>query len=224
MFRLPAWIWLGAWLLAFLAGMVNVLGLLGFEHHALTHMTGLTSQLAIALAGQDGPAILDIAAVMTAFVAGAALSGLLIQSEAPRWGARYGIALLLEAALLTAAAVLVQFEQPLGFYLASFACGLQNAMATTFSGSVIRTTHVSGMFTDLGISIGHRLRRLPVDVLRIRICLSTITGFCAGGVTCALLFRRLHYSAMYLPAALALGLALAHHHLRRRYAPPETAQ
>lgn len=35
--------------------------------------------------------------------------------------------------------------------------GLQNAMMSTYSGAVIRTTHVSGMFTDLGIFLGHFL-------------------------------------------------------------------
>ena len=39
-------------------------------------------------------------------------------------------------------------------------------MFSTFSGTVVRTTHVSGMFTDLGIFLGHA--RLPDLVLRRR--------------------------------------------------------
>ncbi|MEZ5485853.1 MAG: DUF1275 family protein, partial [Lysobacteraceae bacterium] len=48
--RLPTWVWSGAWLLAFVAGSVNVVGLLGFEHQAITHLTGNTSLLAESVA------------------------------------------------------------------------------------------------------------------------------------------------------------------------------
>ena len=48
--KLPPWIWTGTWVLAFIAGIVNVVGLLGFEHHAITHLTGNTSLLAEAMA------------------------------------------------------------------------------------------------------------------------------------------------------------------------------
>ena len=39
-------------------------------------------------------------------------------------------------------------------YLASVGCGLQNATTSTYSGAVVRTTHVTGLFTDLGILLG----------------------------------------------------------------------
>jgi uncharacterized membrane protein YoaK (UPF0700 family) len=43
------------------------------------------------------------------------------------------------------------------------ACGLQNAMATGYSGAVIRTTHVTGIVTALGIAVGLAARRERVD-------------------------------------------------------------
>ena len=43
-------------------------------------------------------------------------------------------------------------------------------MVSTYSGAVVRTTHLSGMFTDLGIFLGHFLRGLPVDMRRLRLC------------------------------------------------------
>ena len=52
--QLPRWVWSGAWLLAFIGGMVNVVGLLGFEHQAVTYLTGTTSMLSAALAALDG--------------------------------------------------------------------------------------------------------------------------------------------------------------------------
>jgi uncharacterized membrane protein YoaK (UPF0700 family) len=44
-----------------------------------------------------------------------------------------------------------------GAYLVCLGCGLQNGMCTTFSGAVIRTTHVSGILTDIGLIIGQAI-------------------------------------------------------------------
>src|SRR3982751_5067418 len=98
--KLPRWIWTGGWVLAFIAGMVNVVGLLGFEHQAVTHLTGTTSMLAAAVAALDLSAIVHFATIIGSFVAGAVLSGFLIQDSTLQLGRRYGIALLLESVLL----------------------------------------------------------------------------------------------------------------------------
>ena len=47
--HLPRWVWVGAISLACVGGMVNVVGYLGFEHQAVSHLTGTTSLL-----GADG--------------------------------------------------------------------------------------------------------------------------------------------------------------------------
>ena len=95
--------------------------------------------------------------------------------------------------------------------LAAVAIGLQNAMATTYSGAIIRTSHVSGMFTDLGITLGHALRGLPVARRRLWLCGVIITSFLAGGLLGALAFASLEYRALYLPALLTgvTGLSYA---------------
>lgn len=207
---LPQWVWAGAWALAFVGGMVNVVGLLGFEHQAVTHLTGTTSMLAAALASLDGAAAVHLAVIIGSFVAGTVLSGFLIQDSALQLGRRYGVALLLESILLSAAVPLLKHHNFFGIYSASCACGLQNAMMTTFSGAVIRTTHISGMLTDLGIFLGHALRGLPVDSRRLRLCILVISGFLVGGILGAIAFHRLSYSALYIPAALTAFTSLAY--------------
>ncbi len=216
--KLPRWIWAGAWALAFIAGMINVVGLLGFEHQAVTHLTGTTSLLAAALASLDASAALHLTAVIGSFVGGTVLSGFIVQDSTLQLGRRYGIALLLESVFLFVAIPLLWHQQPLGIYLASSACGLQNAMVSTYSGTVIRTTHLSGMFTDLGIFLGHALRGLPVDQRRLRMCFLIISAFLCGGVAGALAFRRLGYSALAIPGSLTALTALAYgfYSLRRR--------
>ena len=208
--KLPRWVWAGAWALAFIAGIINVVGLLGFEHQAVTHLTGTTSMLAAALASLDGAAALHFAAIVGSFVAGTVLSGFLIQDSTLQLGRRYGIALLLESILLCVAVPLFQRNSIFGIYSASCACGLQNAMVSTYSGAVVRTTHISGMFTDLGIFLGHTLRGLPVDLRRLRLCLLIITGFLVGGIVGAVAFQRLSYAALFIPAALTAITSLAY--------------
>lgn len=208
--KLPRWVWAGAWALAFIGGIVNVIGLLGFEHQAITHLTGTTSMLAAALASLDGAAALHFAAIIGSFVAGNVLSGFLIQESTLQLGRRYGVALLLESLLLALSVPLLDQQNMFGLYAASCACGLQNAMVSTYSGAVIRTTHVSGMFTDLGIFLGHRLRGLPVDARRLRLCFLVISGFLCGGVAGALAFQHLGYSALFIPSALTAATALSY--------------
>lgn len=209
--QLPRWVWVGAGALAGVAGMVNVVGYLGFEHQAVTHLTGTTTLLGAALAGGELRAALHLAGVALAFMAGAALSAVVIQDSTLRLGRRYGVALAMESALLFAAMPLFARHQIGGAMLAATACGLQNAMATTFSGAVVRTTHLSGMFTDLGIGLGHALRGMPLPTRRLRLCGLTIVCFLAGGLMGAVLFRRLEYDALAVPATLTglVGLGYA---------------
>ena len=178
--KLSGWVWAGAWALAFVAGIVNVVGLLGFEHQAVTHLTGTTSMLAAALTAFDGAAALHFASIIGSFVAGTVPSGFLIQDSTLQLGRRYGVALLLESLLLCVAVPLLYRNNSFGIYSASCACGLQNAMVSTYSGAVVRTTHLSGMFTDLGIFLGHAIRGLPVDWLRLRLCFLIISAFFCG--------------------------------------------
>lgn len=200
--RLPTWVWIGAITLSCVAGMVNVVGFLGFEHQAVSHLTGTTSQLGMAMAQGDWRSIGHLWGLLIAFSLGAMLSGLIIQDSALQLGRRYGIALALESALLFLAIPLFKQQQIWGAMSAAMACGLQNAMATTFSGAVVRTTHLSGMFTDLGIGLGHLLRGLPLPIRRLTLSGLIISGFLAGGVLGAWLFMRWQYDALLVPAVL----------------------
>lgn len=200
--QLPRWVWVGAVALSCIAGMVNAVGYLGFEHQAVSHMSGTTTQLGIALAEGDLVSIGHLWGVLIAFSVGAMLSGMIIQDSTLKLGRRYGIALALESLLLLAAIPLFKQQQIWGALVAAMACGLQNAMATTFSGAAIRTTHLSGMFTDLGIGLGHLLRGMPLQVRRLTLSGLIISGFLAGGILGALLFARFRYDALLAPALL----------------------
>lgn len=200
--KLPRWIWTGAWALAFIAGIVNVVGLLGFEHQAITHLTGNTSMMAAALASFNFDGTLHFAALIASFLAGCALSGFIIQDSTLQLGRRYGVALFLVAILLFVSVPLLDVGSAFGMYTAACSMGLQNAMVSTYSGAVVRTTHLSGMFTDLGIYLGHSLRGLAIDSRRLKLCAVVISGFFCGGVAGAFLYRAMAYSALYIPSGL----------------------
>ncbi|HEY0196937.1 MAG TPA: YoaK family protein [Rhodanobacter sp.] len=200
--QLPRWAWIGGGTLACIAGMVNAAGYMGFRHQSITNLTGSTSLLGVSLGIADGGEAWHWALSIGAFVLGAILSGLIVQQRTLMLGRRYGVALVLESLLLFAAVPLLDAGSSIGLYLASMAAGLQNGMASTYSGMVFRTTHVSGMFTDLGIYIGQRLRGLQVDTLRIRVCVLVIGAFLLGSVAGALLFRVLQERTLLIPAML----------------------
>ncbi|GAB3385939.1 YoaK family protein [Lysobacter fragariae] len=221
--QLPRWVWVGAGSLACIAGMVNVVGYLGFEHQAVTHLTGTTSLFAAAVAGGDSRSATNLLGIALAFMAGATLSGMIIQDSTLKLGRRYGVVLTIESLLLLAAVPLFKHQQIAGALLAAMACGLQNAMATTVSGAVVRTTHLSGMFTDLGIGLGHALRGLPLPRRRLALCGLIISGFLTGGILGALLFGRIGYDALLVPAFVTgvTGVAYA---LYRHWHPATDAQ
>jgi uncharacterized membrane protein YoaK (UPF0700 family) len=214
--KLPRWIWVGMWVLAFVAGMVNVVGILGFEHIPVSHFTGNTSNLGISLTDANGGREYRLVAIIGSFLLGSILSGYVIKDSTLSLGRRYGVALFIECLMLTAAVPFLHHLNPIGLYLLAAACGLQNAMASTYSGSIIRTTHVTGMFTDLGIFLGQRLGGIPADIRRFKLCVIILTGFLLGGVAGTAAFNHFQYDAIYLPAAITGAAAMAYSAYRIR--------
>lgn len=216
--KLGAWAWIGGASLAGIAGMVNVVGFLGSGHQAVTHLSGTTTLLSVAFETLDTPALLHLGGILLAFLAGAILSGFIIRRQTLKLGRRYGAALAVEGCLLFTAAVLLHRNLATGAWFAASAAGLQNAMATTFSGAILRTTHVTGIVTDIGSALGHSLRGLEIDRARLRLHLLVLSGFLSGGIVGAMLFRRHGTDALFYPAAFTFAVALVYSlyaHLRR---------
>ncbi len=215
--QLPRWAWIGGGLLALIAGCINAVGYLCFRHQPITHLTGTSTELGLALARLDAAEIAHWALAIASFLAGAVLSGFIVQQSVLQLGRRYGVVLMIESALLFAAMPLIHEQRDLGLYLASAACGLQNAMVSTYSGATLRTTHLSGIFTDLGIYLGQRLRGLPVDMLRVHVCLLVASNFIVGATLGALGFLAWQERVLLVPAvltgAVGLGYAIYRHRM-----------
>lgn len=220
--RLPRWALYGGVVLAFIAGMINAVGYLGLHHQAVTHMTGTTTLLGIVAVERNTAGLLYFGVMFLAFVAGCALSGLIVGGSALRFGRRYGVALTIESVLLFASVPLLHAQHDAGLWLAAGASGLQNAMAATYSGAVVRTSHMSGIVTDLGTFLGRWLRGDSVDGRRVRLYIALFAGFLAGGVASAIVYPRLQAYTLLIPAILTglSGLAYVIYRYGRDAAGP----
>lgn len=207
--KLPRWVEYGAFLLSLLAGIVNAVGLLGFQHQAVSHISGTVTLLGTSLETinqQTGHLLL----IVLSFLLGAVLSGLFIESTALKLGRRYGAALCVESLLLLTAFALLTKDSVTGQYFASAACGLQNAMLTTFSGAIVRTTHMTGIITDLGIMIGARLRGEYFDYRKAKLFVCIFCGFLSGGFVGAKLYGMYQIGALLAPVMLSAALAITY--------------
>ncbi len=211
-----------AWVLAGTAGALNTAGFYTFGLYS-SNMTGNVSALAERLGLADLGAAAPYVALVLTFVAGSITSTLLINvGRQRRFAGIYAFNILTEAILLVALACADfwwagdRHEQLLAYGL-SFAMGLQNAIVTRLSDARVRTTHVTGMLTDIGIELGNILspgaggRRSP-EAARNRASLGlhglTVTAFLAGGIVGVVGYRRLGAWLLIIIAAALLFISL----------------
>ncbi|QTH70656.1 YoaK family protein [Pseudoalteromonas xiamenensis] len=212
MHTLPRWIVSGAFVLALNAGMVNSVGFLGFTHQAVSHVSGNATQLGIALNPfhSDLALVWNLTTVLLAFLIGAAISGTLLKGTQAKLGRHYDTLLLVEAIFLLIAGGLLYLELGGGYLFASAACGLQNAMVTNYSGAIVRTTHLTGVLTDMGLMIGARFRGETIDTRKARLFIALIVGFIVGGTLGAGLFSLFSYWVLAVAGVLSAILALTY--------------
>ena len=206
--------------LCFIAGATNAGGFLAVGQYT-SHMTGVLSSVADNLVlGQVTLALVGLASLL-AFISGAITTTWMVN-----WALRrklqsaYGRPLLLEAALLlvfglfgTGINFFAGLFVPLTVLVLCFIMGLQNAVITKISRSEIRTTHVTGLVTDLGIELGKLLyinrltreTRVLANRHKLRIHATLIASFFGGGVLGAVGFKSVGFIAI-VPLAILLVL------------------
>ena len=201
---MPRWVLMGRVVLAFSGGLEDGVALLGFVNHSVSHVTGSVSLFAEGIATGNLHRATQTGLIVLFFFLGSVLSGFLIRHESLKMGRRYGVALAIESGLLFLATYLFYQHSFSGELAASMACGLQNALVATYSGSAIRTTHLTGIVSDLGAEIGYALRGSRFNQKQFQLQLSIFVGFLAGGVMGAWMFDWIGYSAFLVPATIVL--------------------
>ena len=188
-------------LLALNAGFINAIGLLSLFNLAVSHVTGSTSNLGMAIAAGDLSQVGTLALVITSYFAGNVISGLLVYDEElqPSHRRRYGLVLLVEAILILVAIWFFNQEQLLANYSLAVACGLQNGMATRYSGATIRTSHMTGIVTDLGILLGQRMKGRSISHWKAQLLSALFTAFLGGSILAGIVYQAWDYRALWFP-------------------------
>lgn len=202
-------------LLCLTAGLVNVSGFIAFSV-LTTNVTGHVAVFAEKLAMGDFATARVVSLWMFSFLLGAFVSSFII-NQVSRIRFAYVIPILTEIIILNVIAIygnkynntLIETELFAGSLL--FAMGMQNALVSMISGSVVRTTHLTGMFTDLGIELAAILKQEKSEVSflrqRIMLRLTIIFFFFLGGIMGGYLFKTLQYYTFFIPSAI-LSVAL----------------
>jgi len=211
-------------LLALNAGFINTIGLLSLFNLAVSHVTGSTSNLGIAIANSDLSQVGTLALVISSYFAGNVMSGFMINDEELKPGnrRRYGLALLVEATFLLAAIWFFKQDRLLANFSLAVACGLQNGMATRYSGATVRTSHMSGIITDLGILVGQRFRGSSISLWKVQLLSALFAAFLSGGILAGFAFQAWDYRALWISVigTAAAGLSYSSYHLFKKLRRP----
>ena len=203
---------IGGCLLSVNAGCINAITVLE-SGYTTTHLTGATTNSAINLVKNTNlTQELIYFGIILSYTFGGFITGLLgAEHDNFKLGHQYG-RIFLCCFLFLIAALFLEVASPNSYsfiFLCALAAGTQNAMTTKFSGNVLRTTHVSGAFTDIGLILG-RIARGRKEVmwklgLLIPITFSFFCGGCLGGGFYPLLGR---YSLVINIAVFGLAFVL----------------
>jgi uncharacterized membrane protein YoaK (UPF0700 family) len=216
-------------LLAMVAGAVNATAFFAVGLHT-SHMSGNLATVGEMLGSGRWELAMAAIRLVLAFVAGAVAASFLLDASRHRQRGRHAAALLVEAVTLSAAGLWMH-HHPQGrdatvMWGLTFSMGLQNALVTRVSGAVVRTTHMTGVLTDLGIELvrmvtwvrdGARgqgvrglmkmLRALPaaVQFARTRLHVGLLLAFLAGCTAGPVLYLA-HGAAALAPPCVVLLL------------------
>ncbi|KAJ3098939.1 hypothetical protein HDU97_003576 [Phlyctochytrium planicorne] len=193
----------GASVLAANAGYINVVTLAGVFSVTVSHVTGNVSKVAIAMITGDVTMFAVVTSILFSFMFGAFVAGYMVGDHKFQLGLTYGYALLLEALMLFLSMVTLRRELIVGEWCAAFACGLQNALATSYSGAVVRTTHMTGICTDIGNILGQACRTdSNAELWRLKVHVPILFSFMFGGLFGQIAYASLHIQSMWIPCIL----------------------
>eukprot|EP00755_Sulcionema_specki_P010645 Sspe_Gene.47035::Locus_23717_Transcript_1_1_Confidence_1.000_Length_1091::g.47035::m.47035 len=201
------WLILGGSFLALCSGYINVVALRE-TGKAITHLTGMTSRVGDRLVDGEGWVAGEFALYLVAYLFGAIVTACIVGSRKFVLGHRYGIVMVLVGLIFIAGVVVLDKtdKDVAGLVLWALASGMQNAMCTTFSTAIVRTTHVTGMVTDIGIVIGKWIRshfiptKKNLDLWKLRILTPIYLSFMGGGALGAVAYEGMGVHSAYVVA------------------------
>jgi len=173
-------------LLAFIAGIVNTVGFLQFGAF-VSHMSGHASRSAVEYAEGNSSVALVFLLELVFFVVGAFTTAFLLHGHTVvEKRVKFTGPVLLEALCILGFLLLTEYhglfwvsldQISLSTLILAYAMGLQNAMLRHTSGTIIRTTHITGVVTDIGIELGAAFYSAKNALIRERAITAGIDAF-----------------------------------------------
>lgn len=212
-------------LLSFVAGLVNVCGLLAVQR-LTTNITGHFAFLIDEVFSLNFLKALAYFLYIFFFLLGSFISNFLVELlyKAKKKSLVYLVPVAIESIILVSVAwfgeALITNNPDLLAYLLLFAMGMQNSLVTSISNAIVRTTHLTGLFTDLGIELSqlffYRLKEQRQKLLSsIKLRVTIITFFFFGGLAAGILYPVVQLHALLLGGiALLLGITFDYIRLR----------
>lgn len=216
-----------ATLLSFVAGIVNVTGVLSV-HTLTTNVTGHFAYFAEEIMKQNYIAAITFFVLTIFFLLGAFTSNFLaelISKKHPDLSHVIPISLemiiLIGIGVFGLAADLSSIEGKWIAFSMLFAMGIQNSLVTKISQSTVRTTHLTGLFTDLGIELSQLFfYKKPEENKKLKISiylrLSIIIFFFMGCILGGFLYNLLEVKTLFVAATFLL-FALLYDYIRLQF-------
>jgi uncharacterized membrane protein YoaK (UPF0700 family) len=214
-------------LLSLTAGIVNIIGVLSIQT-LTTNVTGHFAFFAEEIVNDRYLNSIAFLSFILAFLSGAFISGLLIELHTKKNRLiAHKVPMGLEIIILSLVGIWgLQWlnegrnSQIIAFMLL-FAMGLQNALVTTVSNSIVRTTHLTGLFTDLGIELSQLFfYRQPGELEKlyrsIKLRMTVIIFFFSGCILGGFSYNSFGIKSLLI-ASGCLIVALIYDNIRYRF-------
>lgn len=176
-------------MLAFGASFLNT-GFMLSTGASVSHLTGDLSRIGSGLStfGRNNSyEVLSVTIATFCFIFGAAVTGFLLHHPTLEIKMPYGRILTSLGACLMGASLVYVSRPLLAIGIASAVCGVQNSLASRFRGVVLRTTHLTGLFTDFGIHLGMMLRGHSIEGWKLMIPVCITFAFLLGAASSSML-------------------------------------
>lgn len=183
--------------LTFSAGFLNATAFLQY-FNVITHHTGTLTQVGVKLINGEYESVILLFGVLLSYVAGATLSGILFPIEVFKPRKRYaGILIYSSIGLLIVLRGALSHSWLL-WYL-SFMSGTQNGMYVNYKGMILRTTHMTGALTDIGLAIGRWIsEKEHHHLMRFKFQLFNVVAFLIGATMASVLSQVVHFNLLYV--------------------------
>lgn len=206
-------------LLSLNSGYINGLclsGLLsegGSDKQGVSAFTGTYTKSGLALANGEVVLFGFEVTLILSFIGGAMVAGLMNPKAIPhKLVPSYGPTFLLGSGCMIAASIsaMLHPESRALYYFAATANGIQNGMTSTYSANLIRTSHLTGTSTDIGLIMGQMIRGNWKNYWKFKVLVGLASSFWFGSLLAFYSASAFLNNSLWFSAALYLTIGLTH--------------